>query len=317
MEQERISSSFFQKTIAELQTVTDLAHAEVNQTLSQCLEALTNRRIYSLPVFDKEKYVGMISLKEIVNFIVQQFYKSAHATSSEKHLRIETLKAHTFVDEDYRSISEAIQKEPLRDHLQTVPVLEDSTKLKDLISALSKSERVPIIHNGKIVNIVSQATVLRFIAKHLNDVGSIIHETLHQLDCITKPVHTVSMNTPAIVSFAIMVESGFSSLGFLDEDESHISGVISFKDIRGAVMDGTDSLLKPTEDYVNTIRRNDEKNITKDVVPTVNCSAKDPLGKVISKLTAVGIHRLFVREDGASDFTGIVSLSDILKLFVH
>lgn len=40
------------------------------------------------------------------------------------------------------------------------------------------------------------------------------------------------MNTPAIVSFAIMVESGFSSLGFLDEDESHISGVISFKDIR-------------------------------------------------------------------------------------
>lgn len=69
MEQERISSSFFQKTIAELQTVTDLAHAEVNQTLSQCLEALNNRRIYSLPVFDKEKYVGMISLKEIVNFV--------------------------------------------------------------------------------------------------------------------------------------------------------------------------------------------------------------------------------------------------------
>lgn len=47
-----------------------------------------------------------------------KFFFLFYQKNLEKHLRIETLKAHTFVDEDYRSISEAIQKEPLRDHLR-------------------------------------------------------------------------------------------------------------------------------------------------------------------------------------------------------
>jgi CBS-domain-containing membrane protein len=316
---ERVSATFFENNKAsDLPSVTELAHADVKGTLSQVLEALVSRRIYALPVFDNENYIGMISLKEIVAFVVSQFYLRASAPSqSDKHARIEALKNHTFGDEDYRVISETIHKEPVKNHIQSVPALKLETSLRELVSALAKAERVPIMDKtGKIVNIVSQATIIRFILQNINSVGTITHESLQQLNCITKPVRTVTNETQAIVSFAIMVENGYSSLGFMDEDSSHICGVISFKDIRGAVLEGTETLLKSSEDYVNNIRRNDERNITKDIVPTVNCSAKDTLGKIIAKLCAVGIHRLFVREDGASDFTGIVSLSDVLKLFV-
>lgn len=85
-----------------------------------------------------------------------------------------------------------------------------------------------------------------------------------------------------------MVAGNFSSLGIVDEDKT-VVGIISYKDFRGAVGDFR-SLFTSVESFINKIRREDFR----DVNPTVNCRCSDTLGKVMQKLDAVGIHRLFV-----------------------
>jgi len=178
-------------------------------------------------------------------------------------------------------------------------------------------ERIPIADkNGNIVNVVSQTMIVKYLAANLQQLGSIAAEPVSQLKAAFAPVQTVTCETPTIVSLAKMKEEGFSSLGFIDSD-GQIDGVISYKDIQGAI-DNFGNLLSETEDYVNNIRRTDEGNILKDVVPTVNIKSSDTLSKAIAKMAAVGIHRLFIRDDHEQGlhFTGIVTVGDILRVLV-
>jgi len=156
--------------------------------------------------------------------------------------------------------------------------------------------------------------IVEYLAKHLDQIGHLGEKTVGELNIFSSPVQTVSDDSSPLIGYAVMISSNFSSIGFMDELHE-ICGVMSFKDIKGAVGDFGGLVNSRIDDFVNEIRRSDTENILKDTVPTVNCKTSDPLGRVIAKLAAVGVHRLFVRdpEEQGHHFKGIITLSSVLR----
>ena len=100
------------------------------------------------------------------------------------------------------------------------------------------------------------------------------------------------------------------------DDTGKIVGSISNRDIqvasKSAIM--SDCLHKTVRQFIDSAHQ--ERN---EMAPTITCRKEDTLGTVIDKLVATRAHRAYVVEEDAhhcTDLKGVVSISDILSLFV-
>lgn len=71
--------------------------------------------------------------------------------------------------------------------------------------------------------------------------------------------------------------------------------------------------MKPVEEYVNEIRRED----LVDRAPTMNVASDTSLATTIKKFVAIERHRMFVRDPNSQELVGIVTVSDVLKAFAN
>jgi len=106
-------------------------------TLADAIELLVARGVSGLPVLDAvEKVVGIISEKDILNFIFSG------------NLRI-------------TKVEEAMTK-----NIISFPSDTDIDKIALCISE-NKFRRVPIIDNGKLVGIISRRNIIRRVLEHI------------------------------------------------------------------------------------------------------------------------------------------------------
>jgi len=294
---------------------------DATETLEETLKKLVSHNIYSAPVWDgtNSKYLGTVDLVDIITFLARIFCNKAKIESGKGKQTIEQFSVYAFQKHELQELKEEFFNQPIikiinlsgQNAYQPLPL--EGTTLRDVILLLIRADvaRVPLLDkSGKVARICSQSSLISYFTKHLDKLGTITNLTVDQAKIATKPMITVPPELRAIDAFMIMSEYKISGLAYLGE-EGEVLGNISVKDIKGVVLDFF-NLVHTTVDYIGIVRRES----IRDTFPLVNIHETDPIGKVIAKLAAVGIHRLYLFGSSKSPI-GIVSLHDVTKLIAR
>jgi len=302
------------------QNTQQLKTIDSQKNLHEALKVFAETKVFALPVLKNGQFLGLITIKSVVKQLLGEFYRVGGVSGKSSQEKEKAMSSFSFTHDHLHEIQSHFSKQHVEQHIDvTSKPLSSNATVLEVTNSLQTSDRVVVSDsNGKLTHLYSQSGALKYLGSHMDILGVLAEKEIGSIpNLVTRPAKIIEGSTRALVALSIMVEEGFSSLGF-QNDEKDVEGVLSFKDIKAAA-NNLSPLLNPVADYVNEIRRTDTDNLLRDVVPTVNCSTSDPLKKVIGKLNAVGIHRLFVheKEEKGYHFTGIITLSDVMKLVLR
>jgi len=158
-------------------------------------------------------------------------------------------------------------------------------------------------------------------SQHMPAVSEIMDKTVGELNLgMTKHVITIGSSEPALKAFKAMVDNRISSVGVLD-DEAEVGKLlsqISTSDVLPIAGTGKFALVAlPALEFISTARE------IMDVVErrgrsrpgTITVNKTFTLRRVIERLAATKVHRVYVSETGGR-VVGIISLKDILKAVI-
>lgn len=193
-----------------------------------------------------------------------------------------------------------------------------NAKLQDVINFMQASNcrRVAIIdQSDRLVSVVTQSFLVRYLANRIKDLGNLGMMTVHQLQLGIRPVRTVEETASAIDAFMDMWQKGYSGIAVCKKDGS-ILGNLSMDDIKdiGYNAQSFEKLLVSCGDFVRS------KHYGANV-PTV-CSVPSAISirDVLKKFVEAHVHRLYVIDTnthGKQNLAGVISLRDMLQLLVH
>jgi len=302
----------FRKLVAEtivgsLQAPKEMIIVKSNYSPYEGFKTLVENNILSAPVYDEktQKFTGFLDIRDLVSFVV-------------------------FVDDDQKSdvpqnLHELIMHgcKLFKAELDGVTVtylsrrnpfhpLSTTDSLLKACEDLSKGlHRVPVVdQEGNLVNIISQSSIISFLAKHEKNIKSQIHQTLGELNLGTKPVISVKQESPAIDTFRLMDKKKISGVAVVD-NHGRFVGNTSASDLKLFMRTlSLDILARPTTEFLKIIRQ--ESIEIKS--PTISVSTHDSLVVAIGKLASTKIHKLFVADDqDGYKPLAVVSLTDILR----
>lgn len=197
------------------------------------------------------------------------------------------------------------------------PVKEQDSLL-NVCEILAKGvHRVPVVDaEGKVVNIVSQSTIIQFINSHIKEanVKSELGKTINELHLGSKPVVSVHKDASAIETFRLMDNKKLSSLAVVDNDGRFI-GNTSASDLKLFIKTLSVELLhQPIMSYLNKIRQESIEIAS----PTISVTGKDTLAVLVGKIAATKVHKLFVADDvGGYKPDRVISITDILRQIIN
>jgi len=279
-------------------------------TLEKALSILSSNKIYSAPVFSPhaKKYVGIVGYSDLVAHIVKLYDKQPNLTELTSQFFITQVKH--VVNESKRNV------------FHPVP---EGTPLYDIVQILATGVyRVPIVdkhdHN-KIINIISQSGVVRFLSKHMNTLGPRAKLTIQELGIGLSNIVKVEHDKLAIESFRLMQNKQISAVAVVDE-RGALTNTLSISDIKYVgIEEGKKfrSLLLPVIDYIAQVKQSeplDSKWDGSTMFPAIHCYPDYTLEKVIMKIATTKVHRLFVVNQDDHP-VGAISLRDIMVELVH
>jgi len=284
----------------------ELIAIESSSSLGEAVQTLFNNDIYSAPVGEvaTRKFSALLDLQDATAFLVSLF------PSEEPPSDLAELDAisRRFNDTPVSSVVNFSGKNPF----QEMPM---ASLLSDVIEALvrGKNSRVVLTNeSGQAVNMISQATVVKYLADHVELIGPKGKETVGELGIATKPVQSVSQTTPGLQALKRLVRLGVSHLALVNE-EGRLTGNLSVKDVRVLLRPGAlRLLLGPVQELVHTSLRDN----LKDPVPIVHADYSHSLERLIRRLAAVRIHRIYITDSAADLYpSGVVALSDVLSVY--
>jgi len=191
------------------------------------------------------------------------------------------------------------------------PMTPIGTPLSEVIRTLATgAHHVGVLDNfsRSLFNIISQLSVVRFIAKHI----SLIPRELRQLPVSNFMKQIVSVNTiPSDTStreaFDYLFKGNISAAAVVNLD-GRIVDTVSTTDLVGVVCDHFEHINLPIVNFLQATRR------TKAVKPPISCRLEDTFEYVILKLASTGVHRLWVVDSGTQQFyLGLVNLTNVLE----
>jgi len=274
-----------------------------DSSVPYAFKILIKNNIYSAPVFDTFncKYAGFLDLVDIITFIVQIF-KETEVLGEDFFTLLE--QETRFSIESTDKIVDLSKRNPFFPMKTNEPI----SKAMKLLGQ-GGIHKLPIMEHKAIVGLLSQSTVIDFLAKHIKELGPVVETHIRQFDRVLKPVICVKADDRAIEGFKLMAQHRISSVGVLDSDGSLLT-VLSAKDIRVVEPDALfTKLYKSSVEFVLNSRKK-EINAT---APAIWCHMDDTLENVILKLAITKIHRIFIVDENRKPL-GIISLGDIFSI---
>jgi len=290
----------------------------------KALNTLIAANVHSAPVFNNQSdCLGLLDMFDLVTFLVHLFYKKAGIVDEDRgESALAALAKVTFTKHDLETkevhesgIVARFMQHPIKSLINyskqnNYHPINEKESLATLVSILSSSiRRVAVVNSeGKIVDFISQLSLIHFFNQNLLQFQPIAKLTLEDLGLAKKQVIIAKSDDRAIDAFAKLFEYKISALAIKREDGS-LAGNISVKDIK-AIMEDFKRLLLPVEEYINLIRR---ENL-RATYPIITCHTTETLGNVITRLSTVGIHRLYINDADSTTLhcAGVVSLRDVL-----
>jgi len=278
------------------------------ESIQNAIRILLTNNIYSAPLYDsnEEKYLGFIDLVDLVTFIVT----TVEATSSSSENTQERLIHH----HDKLEFINKTQQGDLKDLAKKNPFISIE-KGSCFIDALflfceTRTRRMAIVDfdTDTVTNILTQSAVVSWLSKHVK-LLPFAHDTVQDLKLGFKKVLTVDSTSNAIDAFKLMANNRITSVGLTDTEGKLVS-VLSVKDIKVLNMANPFKLLFHSAiKYVQSVRESE----VQESIPTIHCTPKNTLIDILTRISSLRIHRMFVVDENIRP-VGIISLGDILQV---
>jgi CBS domain-containing protein len=292
--------SILDTTKAQAISQSKLVTISSEQTVEDALKLLIENNVYSLPVIDHGKCVQLLNIADCVTHLVSLLPPG--------QTDIERVRVPFFST----PVSSVASHTPIF----TLPAATATVREVARLIVTENTSRVLLVNESQeLVGLASQSAIVKLIGQHLSEYPELSQKTVLNAGCLTRDLITVSTSTSALEAFRIMSTRHYSHLAIVDE-HSYLVANISVKDIKGCVSDWS-TLSGNVHDYVNAIRRQS----LKAVHPAVGVEEVELVGRVIQRLIATHMHRLYLTASVNARFanyvpTGVISLRDVLKLFV-
>jgi len=314
---ERALELFNTVTVKDVPKPAKIITIDSKTSLHDAFETLLQNNILSAPVWDSQSqsYTGFLDIRDLVSFVVFVYDQQKVRDNT----RLQDLLLHGA--EQFKMFgTDGVTVSYLSRRHRFNPVQEDE-QLAKVVSLLSfpTTHRVPVINSeGKVVNIVSQSTVVKLLSNKCIRIGDPAYAdphspTLGELKLGSAPVLTVPKGETVINTFRMLDSKNKSGIALLDETKKLV-GTTTGKDL-GLFLKNPSlaSLNRSIFDYLKEIRANSIDIKT----PAIAVFEKDKLPRAIALLAATNVHRVFVIHDEANYHPErVISITDILKYLI-
>jgi len=274
-------------------------------SLAKTFMTMVKNNILCAPVKDStdNNYLGLIDMIDIACLVVDI------ATNTEKL-------GSDYVDflekeEQFKgSVTSDVADLSKRNKLYPVTVgsnLLDAVKLM----AANHVQRIPIVdrEGGDILNLLTQSAVIDYISKNIDQLGPSVNKTLKELSFGKKHVISIDHNKRALDAFKLMAENRISGLAIVDSSNKLIAN-ISARDLRSIQQDSHlfERLYYSVGEFVSHVRQANFRAIH----PSICCTLDDSFQKIIMRIAAARIHRIYVVDEHRHPIS-VISLHDVLS----
>ncbi|GAM27430.1 hypothetical protein SAMD00019534_106060 [Acytostelium subglobosum LB1] len=231
-------------------TKNHIVQIDSNAKPAQGFNLLIDNRIQSIPVFDltANKYSGFLDIRDLVSFSLFLYDNNVKAETllDLVNFGVKMFKHQTDVSVTYLS---------RRNPFNSIMVGSNLLKVVDILS--KGTHRVPIVDkDGKLVDIISQSSIIQFIDKNVN--SSMLPELdqkISQLDSLGISNVTSAKNTSLTIDvFRVMDVQGKSGVAIVDE-QGKLIGSTSSADLKLFINNPSTAILQlPIMEFLNKIR---------------------------------------------------------------
>jgi len=274
----------------------EIITVEQKEPISSAFKKLIKHNLLAVPLILQDgSYYGFLEILDIIAWIVNLL--GEHVLTKED-VDIEKLEA----------FKSATVKQ-----VMTYPISKKSIfrpfKLKtSLLSAMEELargiHRIPVVDDeGKLVNIITQGSILKFIQKNMSLLGAKKEMKLFSMYFkSTQYVMSLSHHEKAIEAFRLLGITKVGAVAIVDDDGKLI-GNCSARDLKRSASTLSHQfiarLFKPLSQYLG-----DQELVT--------ATPNDTLELVIKRVVEKNIHRIYVLDEEKKP-QGLFSLSDILE----
>lgn len=276
-----------------------------NDTVEDVWKILCSAGIYCVPVIEDGKALGLIDWNDVVCGLcealdeadIESLINSRDLVDPKKLVqKYFSLKAVSIINKSERN--------------EYKPIQANSTLYDGMQCLISGTKRLPVVdENDKIVAIVSPSIIVKYLTHFLNEECFQKLKETKISEVSIKSVTSIDCDVVLLVALQSLNNSGAASLAILEEGD--LISTFSLKDLRGiACIDDFDKLFTTVGEYITEIRRKSPKAR----FPAIHCFIESPIESAMLRLSATGIHRLFVIENSGDSKkpVGVISLRDIL-----
>jgi CBS-domain-containing membrane protein len=312
---------FGEKSVSVLLTGKKLIFFTPSQTIESALKILTENNIQGAPIEafhdekkvaigkrKKSKWLGIISILDLVKEVLKEF--DANMLDNEKQQQ-QLLN---------KTLGKLWEEKNLSTKSPFFSVYRSET-IEELLMLFGRGiHRVAVTDEAdNILHIVTQSTVVGYIAEHNQHLGKLVDLTMQELGFLKK-VFTVNRKQTTIEALKVITDNKISAVAIVD-DEGKLVGNLSASDLKGLIKlsngkfsgDFFTPLRLPVGDFLSKIREMHGKSKTF----ILTCTPTTKLKEVVQLLAKEHVHRIFI-VDTHNKPCGIVSLTDICaELFLE
>eukprot|EP00055_Hartaetosiga_balthica_P008927 m.34411 g.34411 ORF g.34411 m.34411 type:complete len:336 (-) comp6530_c0_seq1:1615-2622(-) len=303
----------------------DVKTVSSDMTVAEVLSYLQQNNFLSAPVVDasvaddaswKERYIGVVDVVSLVVFAMNALNTPSSIPEEveegdENEFDISALPSE-FADQPITAVKE--HPEMWNDFL---PIETDAT-LFDALVLLSnfRMKRVPVLDEKtfKVVNIVTQSTLMKALHLHSDLFGDIVKQTLDDVGLgDPKEVFSIRFDQPIKDAFDLIQTHKISGVPVLGVD-GRLLGSISARDIFYIATSPTKFCLlnKKASRFLDTLSTTHGWD---DSRRSVVSKSSETISEVMEKIVRNKAHRIFITDENGLPYR-VVSLVDILAKFV-
>jgi len=274
-------------------------------TVEHGFQTLVDNHILSAPVYDSEKksYVGFVDMNDFISFVIR-VYKEKKEAIEKENFRTIIAQSHRFSQETITNIADLSRTNPFHCIPAGSSLLEATRLLAGGI------HRLPVVKNGRVVNVLSQSSVVHWLAIHVDHIKEDpkLHKTIAELHLGLGQIVALPQNAKLIEVLTTMHEQKVSAVG-INAENGTLSGVFSNYDIKAFVKTPNfPDLIRKTALQFVSANRQMEVEARSTVIDT---NVDTIFSIVIKKLAATQVHRIFITKDLKP--LGVISLTDVLQ----
>jgi len=280
--------------------------AQRTDSIVDVWKGLIRHNFSSVPVMqkNKKKFYGFVDVFDIVKFFIEFFGAQQLKEADDFWAIVKTTEGF-----EKRLVNDImVYPLSLRNPFKPVPEGYSLFYVVELLARERGLHRVPIIdRDQKLVNVVTQSQVIKYLANHMAEIGTIRNKPIIEMEGVIKSVHSIKETATAMDAFSLMVKEKVSGIAIVN-DKGKITANISLKDLKGVSAEAKFfwRLLNSAKSFADSVHEESKHRKFPITVQT-----KNTLEDVITTLVTNNVHHVYIVDDEFKPI-GVMGLREVL-----